>query len=76
MTLGEGIGQLLSTLNFLLVLCGGLKAQVPGSSCAIYQGRVKASAGAVVRVRMLNQLTPDLVWRHLELEPFCTACRN
>ena len=76
MTLGEGIGQLLSTLNFLLVLCGGLKAQAPASSCAIYPGRMKSGAGGLVRVKMLNQLTLDLVSRHLELEPFCTACRN
>ena len=76
MTLGEGIGHFLRTLNFMLVLCGGLKAQVPASSCAIYPGRMKSGAGGLVGVRMLNQLTPDLVWRHLELEPFCTACRN
>ena len=67
MTLGEGIGQFLST--FRLVLFGGLKAQVPASSCAIYPGRIKSGAGALVDFRMLDQLTLHLVWRHLELAP-------
>ena len=67
MTLGEGIGQFLST--FRLVLFGGFKSQVPASSCAIYLRRIKSGAGALVGFRMLDQLTLHLVWRHLELAP-------
>ena len=70
----------------MLGLCGGgLQSQVLARcSGAIYLGRMLSDigAGALVSARMLvlHQLTLDLVWHHLELDPltgvFCTACRN